>query len=60
MSQIFKMLFETEEINIFDIRDVFFAGYVSLKSSFSDEKASAVKSEKCFSREAIDVYVAKY
>ena len=38
MSQIFKILFETGDINIFVLRRVFFRRYVQLKSSFSDEK----------------------
>ena len=38
VSQIFKILFQTEDINIFVLRDVFFSKYVQLKSSFSDEK----------------------
>ena len=38
MSQIFKILFQTEDINIFVLPDVFFSRYVQLKSSFSDEK----------------------
>ena len=55
MSQIFKILFQTEDINIFVLPDVFFSRYVQLKSSFSDEKKkSVVKSEIHFSREAIE------
>ena len=54
MSQIFKILFQTGDINIFVLRGVFFSRYVQLKSSFSDEKTSAVKSETYFSREAIE------
>ena len=38
MSQIFKMFFQTVDINIFVLRGVFFSRYVQLKSSFSDEK----------------------
>ena len=38
VSQILKILFQTEDINIFVLRDVFFSRYVQLKSSFSDEK----------------------
>ena len=49
LSQIFKILFQTEDINIFVLRGVFFSRYVQLKSSFSDEKTSAVKSETRFS-----------
>ena len=52
--QIFKILFQTGDINIFVLRDVFFSRYLQLKSSFSDEKTSAVKSETRFSREAIE------
>ena len=49
LSQIFKILFQTEDINTFVLRGVFFSRYVQLKSSFSDEKTSAVKSETRFS-----------
>ena len=38
MSQIFKILFQTGDINIFVLRGVFFSRYVQLKSPFSDEK----------------------
>ena len=38
VSQIFKILFETGNINIFVLRGVFFSRYVPLKSSFPDEK----------------------
>ena len=38
MSQIFKMLFQTGDINIFVLRGVFFSRYGQLKSFFSDEK----------------------
>ena len=38
VSQIFKILFQTGDINIFVLRGVFFSRYVQLKSSFSDEK----------------------
>ena len=41
-------------VNIFVLRGVFFSRYVQLKSSFSDEKTSAVKSETQFYREAIE------
>ena len=54
MSQIFKILFQTGDINIFVLRGVFFSRYVQLKSSFSDEKTSAVKYERHFSRWAIE------
>ena len=54
VSQIFKILFQTGDINIFLLRGVFFSRYVQLKSSFSDKKNTAVKSETHFSREAIE------
>ena len=54
MSQIFKISFQTGDFNIFVLPGVFFSRYVQLKSSFSDEKTSAVKSETYFSREAIE------
>ena len=38
VSQIFKTLFQTSDINIFVLRGVFFSRYVQLKSFFSDEK----------------------
>ena len=38
MSQIFKIIFQTGDINIFVLRGFFFSRYVQLKSSFSDEK----------------------
>ena len=38
MSQIFKILFQTRDINIFVLRGVFFSRYIQLRSSFSDEK----------------------
>ena len=53
VSQIFKILFQTGDINIFVLHGVFFSRYVQLKSSFFVEKTSAVKSETRFSREAI-------
>ena len=38
VSQNFKILFQTGDINIFVLRGVFVSRYVQLKSSFSDEK----------------------
>ena len=55
VSQIFKTLFQTGDINIFVLLGVFFNRYVQLKSTFSEEKiTSAVKSETQFTREAIE------
>ena len=53
-SQIFKILFQTGDINIFLFRGVFFCRYVQLKNSFSGKKTSAVKSETHFRRDAIE------
>ena len=38
MAQIFKILFQTGDINIFVLRGVFFSRYIRLKSSFPDER----------------------
>ena len=55
VSQIFKMLFQTGDINIFVLRGVFFSRYVQLTSSFSDEKnISGGISETLFSKEVIE------
>ena len=54
MSQIFKILFQIGDINNFILRSVFFSRYVQLKSFFSDEKTSAMKSETHYWRDAIE------
>ena len=55
VSQIFKILFQTGDINVFVLRGILFSTYVQLKSSFSGEKKhQAVKSETHVSREAIE------
>ena len=36
--QIFEILFQTGDVNIFALRGVFFSQYVQLKNFFSDEK----------------------
>ena len=38
VSKIFKILFQTGDINTFVLRGVFFSRYVQLKSSFADKK----------------------
>ena len=38
VSKIFKILFQTGDINIFVLRGVFFSRNAQLKNSFSDEK----------------------
>ena len=37
VSQIFKILFQIGDIDIFVLRGVLFSRYIELKSSFSDE-----------------------
>ena len=54
MSQIFKIVFQTEYINIFVLCGVFFSRSVQLKGSFSDKKASVVKSETVKSEENVN------
>ena len=53
VSQLFKVLFQTGDINIFILRGVFFSRYVQIKSSFLMKKTS-VKSETHFSTETIE------
>ena len=52
VSQVFKILFQTGDINIFVLHSVFFSRYVH--PLMMKKKTSAVKSETHFSREAID------
>ena len=54
VSGIFKILFQTEDTNIFVFRGIFFSRYVQLKAPFMTKKTLAVKSETRFSREAIE------
>ena len=54
VSQIFKVLFQTGDINIFVLRCVFFSRYVQLRSSISDEKSISGEIETHFRREAIE------
>ena len=57
VSQIFKILLQTGDINIFALRGVFFSRYVQLKSSFSyEKKTSAVKYETHSSRQIFLFY----
>ena len=53
VSQIFKILFQIGDINIFVLRGVFFSGYVQIKSPFLMKKTSTMKSETHCSRKAI-------
>ena len=54
VSQVFKILFQTGDINIFPFCGAFSCEYVQLNSCFSNEKISVVKSETHLSREAIE------
>ena len=55
VSQIFKILFQTGDINIFVLRGVFFSRYIQLKKTpFLMKKTSVVKSETNLGREAIE------
>ena len=54
LSQIFKILFQTEDINILFLCGIYFSRYAQVKSPFPDEKTSTVKSETHFNREAIE------
>ena len=54
VSQIFKIFFETGDINNIILRGVFFSRYIELKSFSDKKKKTAVKSETHFSREAIE------
>ena len=53
VSQIFKIIFQTGDINICVLHGVFVTRYVELKNSFSDKKNSP-EIETHFSREAIE------
>ena len=61
MSQIFKILFQTGDIDIFVLRTVFFSRDVQLKSSFSDEKnIRAEISGQALGEKLSKINVAKY
>ena len=53
VSQIFKTLLKTGDINIFVLLGVFISRYVQLKSSFFDDKTSTMESETRLSRKEI-------
>ena len=55
VSQIFKILFQTGNSNISVLRGVLLNRFAQLKSYFSEENTSAVKSEPQFCIEAINV-----
>ena len=60
VSQIFKILFQTGDINIFVLRGVFFSRYVQLKSSFSDEKDISCEIRDTSVDKLLKINVAKY
>ena len=60
VSQIFKILFQTGDVNIFVIRNVFFSGYVQLKGSVSDEKKQRWNLRHALVEELTKINVAKY
>ena len=55
VSQIFKVLCQTGDINIFVLRGVFFSRYVQLENSLSAEKKASALESETHSREAIKV-----
>ena len=54
VSQIFKIIFQTGDINICVLHGVFVTRYVELENSFSDKKNISPEIETHFSREAIE------
>ena len=60
VSQIFKILFQTGDINIFYLRGVFFSRYVQLKSYFSDKKRSSLNLRYTLVQKLSKINVAKY
>ena len=59
--QIFKVLFQTEDINIFVLRGFFFSRYVQLKSSFFDKKKHQLWNlTHTLVKKLTKIYVAKY
>ena len=60
LSQIFKILFQTWDINIFVLHDVFFSTYVQLKSSFSNEKHQRGNLRHSLVKKLSKINVAKY
>ena len=45
VTQVFKILIQSGDINIIVLRGFYFNRYVQLKSTFSDRKISAVETE---------------
>ena len=53
ISQIFKILFLSGDINIFVLRGVFSVQHSQIKSSFSMEKTPMVETDTYFGQEAV-------
>ena len=62
MSQISKILFQAQDINVLILTGVFFSRYktVQLKTLFSDEKTSTVKSEHALAEKLSKINVARH
>ena len=60
LSQIFKILFQTGDINIFVLCGVFFSRYVQLKSFFSDEKKQLWNLRRTLVEKLLKINVAKH
>ena len=60
VSQIFKTLFQTGNVDIFILCGIFFGRYAQLKSSFSDKKTSAVKQRYALVEKLSMINMAKY
>ena len=60
VSQIFKILFQTGDINSFVLRGVIFSRYVQLKSSSSDEKNISVEMWDTILEKLSEINVAKF
>ena len=60
VSQIFKILFQTGDINIFVLRGFFVSRYVQLKSSFSVERNISGEIRDTLVEKLSKINVAKY
>ena len=60
VSQVFKILFQTGDLNIFVLLGVLLVDMFKQKASFLTKKTLAVKSKTNFSKEAIKVGLARY
>ena len=60
VSEVFKIFFQTGDINICILEGVFFSGHVQLKSSFSDEKDISCEIRDTSVDKLLKINVAKY